>query len=47
LKPGRDELHHGDLEVRASLELSFRGLDPHADDAAQLLALLAAPSFPT
>ncbi|MCW3841977.1 tetratricopeptide repeat protein [Micromonospora yasonensis] len=42
-----DELHHGDLEVRASLELSFRGLDPHADAAAQLLALLAAPSFPT
>ncbi|MFD2766533.1 AfsR/SARP family transcriptional regulator [Micromonospora eburnea] len=41
-----DELHHGDLEIRASLELSFRGLDPHADSAAQLLSLLTAPSFP-
>ncbi|MCW3815595.1 tetratricopeptide repeat protein [Micromonospora sp. DR5-3] len=42
-----DELHHGDLEVRASLQLSFRGLEPDADRAGQLLALLAVPSFPS
>jgi DNA-binding SARP family transcriptional activator/tetratricopeptide (TPR) repeat protein len=41
-----DELRVGDLEVRASLELSFRGLDPEADAAARRLALLDAPDFP-
>jgi DNA-binding SARP family transcriptional activator/tetratricopeptide (TPR) repeat protein len=41
-----DELRVGDLEVRASLELSFRGLDPEADAAARRLALLDVPDFP-
>ena len=41
-----DELRVGDLEVRASLELSFRGLDPEADVSARRLALLDAPDFP-
>jgi DNA-binding SARP family transcriptional activator/tetratricopeptide (TPR) repeat protein len=41
-----DELRVGDLEVRASLELSFRGLDPEADAAARRVALLDAPTFP-
>jgi DNA-binding SARP family transcriptional activator/tetratricopeptide (TPR) repeat protein len=40
-----DELRVGDLEVRASLELSFRALDPDAGVAARHLALLDAPSF--
>lgn len=40
-----DELAHGDLEVRASLALSYRGLSPSARRLLHLLSLLAAPDF--
>jgi DNA-binding SARP family transcriptional activator len=42
-----DELRVGDLEVRASLALSFRRLDPALDAAAKRLGLLEAPTFTT
>ena len=41
-----DELRLGDLEVRSSLRLSLRGLEPDVDVAGRRLALLDAPSFP-
>ena len=40
-----DELRIGDLEVRASLALSDRGLDEDARRALRFLALLTAPDF--
>jgi DNA-binding SARP family transcriptional activator len=41
-----DELRVGDLDVRASLALSYHGLDPDHRRAFRLLALLEAPDFP-
>lgn len=41
-----DELRIGDLEVRASLALSYRGLDDTARRAFRCLSLLRAPDFP-
>jgi DNA-binding SARP family transcriptional activator len=40
-----DELAHGDLEVRASLALSYRALDPAQQRAFRLLGLAPAPDF--
>jgi DNA-binding SARP family transcriptional activator len=40
-----DELMVGDLEVRASLELSYAGLDPAARRSFRLLGLLDSPDF--
>ncbi|MEV4756679.1 tetratricopeptide repeat protein [Micromonospora sp. NPDC049559] len=40
-----DELVVGDIAVRASLELSYHGLDPRARYALRLLSLLDAPDF--
>lgn len=42
-----DELSHGGLAVRASLELSFRGLDAEARRLFGRLGLLDAPDFTT
>lgn len=41
-----DELAVGDLEVRASLSLSYQGLDDDARRAFRRLGLLEAPDFP-
>jgi DNA-binding SARP family transcriptional activator/tetratricopeptide (TPR) repeat protein len=41
-----DELVQGDLEVRASIELSYRGLDEPGRRAFRRLGLLDAPDFP-
>ncbi|MFI0453893.1 BTAD domain-containing putative transcriptional regulator [Actinomadura sp. 6N118] len=40
-----DELSHGDLEVRASLSLSYRRLDPRSRRLLRLLGLLQAPDL--
>jgi DNA-binding SARP family transcriptional activator len=40
-----DELSHGDLEVRASLSLSYRHLDPRSRRLLRLLGLLEAPDL--
>jgi DNA-binding SARP family transcriptional activator len=40
-----DELASGDLEVRASVELSYRGLDDHERRGFRLLGLLGLPDF--
>jgi DNA-binding SARP family transcriptional activator len=40
-----DELAHGDLEVRASLALSYQALDPAQQRAFRLLGLAPAPDF--
>jgi DNA-binding SARP family transcriptional activator len=40
-----DELSHGGLAVRASLEVSFRGLDSEAQTLFRRLGLLDAPDF--
>jgi len=42
-----DELSTGDLEVRASVALSYRGREEQERRLFRLLGLLAAPSFPT
>ncbi|MFC7219368.1 BTAD domain-containing putative transcriptional regulator [Streptomyces polyrhachis] len=41
-----DELVAGDLEVRASVSLSYEALDPEARRALRLLGLLDTPAFP-
>ncbi|MGH3158427.1 MAG: BTAD domain-containing putative transcriptional regulator, partial [Streptosporangiaceae bacterium] len=41
-----DELEYGDLGIRASIELSYRGMTAHAQRLLRLLALLEAPDFP-
>ncbi len=41
-----DELRVGDLDVRASLALSYEGLSPGQQQGFRLLALLDAPDFP-
>jgi hypothetical protein len=42
-----DELSTGDLEVRASVALSYRGREEQERRLFRLLGLLVAPSFPT
>jgi DNA-binding SARP family transcriptional activator len=42
-----DELEYGDLGIRASIELSYRGLPARAQRLLRLLALLEAPDFPS
>ncbi len=41
-----DELVAGDLEVRASVTLSYAALEPNAERAFRLLGLLSAPTVP-
>lgn len=41
-----DELEHGDMGLRASIELSYRGLPQRAQRLLRLLALLESPDFP-
>ncbi|HEY7202149.1 MAG TPA: NB-ARC domain-containing protein, partial [Candidatus Dormibacteraeota bacterium] len=42
-----DELAHGDLEVRASISVSYAGLGARERRVLRLLALLSAPDLPT
>ncbi|MFK3980800.1 AfsR/SARP family transcriptional regulator [Micromonospora sp. NPDC050397] len=42
-----DELSVGDQEVRASISLSYRTLDPEAQSALRILGLLGLPDFPS
>lgn len=42
-----DELSVGDQEVRASISLSYRTLDPQAQSALRILGLLGLPDFPS
>ncbi|MFI6323027.1 BTAD domain-containing putative transcriptional regulator [Nonomuraea sp. NPDC050556] len=42
-----DELEHGDLGIRASIELSYQGLAPPAKRLLRLLAVLETPDVPS
>jgi len=42
-----DELTHGDLSVRHTIDLSYRALDPRAQTLLRRLALLDVPDFPS